>query len=125
MQFVQNIEYQTQCHADNAGKYHTCKFYISQIQGDSGKTYDKYHRSQCQVSGFAVIYFVIYQHTQSGSTDHTVKQERNSSDDRSRNGIDQCCQFSKERTADRKDCRPANYLYTVNFVIAITPMFSP
>ncbi len=64
-------------------------FYVAKIQGDSGKAYDKDYRSQCQVTGFAVINLIVYEHTETGSSDHSVQQEGDSADNRSRNRVDQ------------------------------------
>ena len=105
LQLVKNIEYKAQCHSDHTGQDHTCKLYISKLQGNSGKTYNKDNACQRQISGLAVIHVIVNQHTKAGGSDHSVKKERNSSYDRSRNGADQCCQFTKERTADGKHRR--------------------
>ena len=115
MKFVQNIEDQAQDHGYHAGKDHSCELDISKIQGDSGKTYDKDNRSQNEVSGSAVIHLVVNQHTKSGSSDHTIEQERNSANDRSRDRIDQGGKFAEERTADGNDGCTADHLYTVYF----------
>ena len=115
MKFVQNIEDQAQDHGYHAGKDHSCELDISKIQGDSGKTYDKDNRSQNEVSGSAVIHLVVNQHTKSGSSDHTIEQERNSANDRSRDRIDQGGKFAEERTADGNDGCTADHLYAVYF----------
>ena len=63
MQFIKYIKYKAQYHGNHTGKNHSGKFYISQIQSDSGKAYNKYNRSQRQIPGFSVIHLIIYQHT--------------------------------------------------------------
>ncbi len=35
LQLVKNIEYKAQCHSDHTGQDHTCKLYISKLQGNS------------------------------------------------------------------------------------------
>lgn len=40
-----------------------------------GKTDDENNRGQREITGFAVIYLIINQHTQTGSSDHTIQQE--------------------------------------------------
>ena len=39
MQFIKYIKYKAQYHGNHTGKNHSGKFYISQIQSDSGKAY--------------------------------------------------------------------------------------
>ena len=88
LKLVQHIENQAQKHTHDAGKHHTSELNFSNTLGDSGKPCDKNHRSQRQISGTAVIYLSIYQNTDTRSTNHTIQQEGNSTNNRSRNGVD-------------------------------------
>ena len=54
---------------------HSGKLDISEVQCDSGKTDDENNRGQREITGFAVIHLIINQHTQTGSSDHTIQQE--------------------------------------------------
>ena len=115
MQLIKNIEDKALSHGYYTGKDHSGEFDVAKIQGDSEKAYDKDYRSQGQVTGFAVIHLIVYEHTKTGSSDHTVQQEGDSTDNRSRNRVDQGSKFAEERAADRKNCSTTNDLNAVNF----------
>ena len=79
----------------------------------SGQSCHKDHGCHCHISGTAVIHLLFYQNTDTGSSDHSVKQERNSTDNRSRNGINQHCQFPNKGTNNRKNSCSSDHIYTV------------
>ena len=65
------------------------ELYIAEIHLDPGEAGYKDHGSQGLVSVFAVVDLGVDQNTETGGSDHTVEQEGDSADDRSRDRLDQ------------------------------------
>ena len=89
LHFIKRIEDQAQDHADHAGKNHTGELDVSEVYLDPGETGDKDHGGQGLVAVLAVIDFGVNEDPEAGGSDHTVEQEGDSADDRSRDRLDQ------------------------------------
>lgn len=88
MELIERIEHKAHDHADDSSECHAGERNITQRQRNAGQAGNENDRGQDHIAVLAVIHMVVNQNTQTGGADHAVQQERDTADDRTRNGLD-------------------------------------
>ncbi len=114
MELIERIEHKAHDHADDSGEGHAGERYIAQRQRNAGQAGNKDNRGQDHIAVLAVIHMIVNQNTQTGGADHAVQQERDTADDRTRNGLDQSCQRADERADDAQHSRAADNAHGIH-----------
>ena len=114
MELIERIEHKAHDHADDSGECHAGERNIAQRQRHAGQAGNKDNRGQDHVAVLAVIHMVVNQNTQTGGADHAVQQERDTTDNRTRNRLDKRRQRADKRADDAQHSRAADNAHGVH-----------
>ena len=114
MELIERIEHKAHDHADDSGEGHAGERNIAQRQRNAGQAGNKDNRSQDHVAVLAVIHMVVNQNTQTGGADHAVQQERDTTDNWTRNRLDKRRQRADKRADDAQHSRAADNAHGIH-----------